>query len=376
MRPRVRIILTAALLLITTAGVGGAAWGDPIPQGDAAAPSPAHSKPLIAGVCDRPPYSFQQPDGSWDGMAVQLWRIAASKARIEYQWKVLPSDALDDALANGDIDIAVTGIPIIAGARRFNYSQPFEAAGVVIVTRSAEQHGVLDALRRIATREMLFWLLIILGAMLIAAVVVAHLERRRNPQFPQGPTGLLEGLWWSVTTMSTVGYGDRVPITRRGRMAAAIWMLISFGLMTILSGVIAASITVGRLTPLVQGPEDLARHRIGTGGGQGTQQLLSEVGAVRALTYDSPVQGLHALQGGAIDAFLGEATVMRYLIQQDRFDSLVLLPHRLLRIFVGLGLSPKLPTLVRAAIDESVVETVESKAWSEYLQRLLGGADE
>jgi len=47
------------------------------------------------------------------------------------------------------------------------------------------------------------------------------------------------GLWWAVQTVTTVGYGDRVPETTPGQLLAAVVMLLGIGFVT----VITASIT-------------------------------------------------------------------------------------------------------------------------------------
>ncbi len=47
------------------------------------------------------------------------------------------------------------------------------------------------------------------------------------------------GLWWSVQTVSTVGYGDHVPSNVAGRLLAALVMLVGVAFLT----VITASIT-------------------------------------------------------------------------------------------------------------------------------------
>jgi voltage-gated potassium channel len=47
------------------------------------------------------------------------------------------------------------------------------------------------------------------------------------------------GLWWAVQTVTTVGYGDRVPETVPGQVLAAVVMLLGIGFVT----VITASIT-------------------------------------------------------------------------------------------------------------------------------------
>jgi voltage-gated potassium channel len=48
-----------------------------------------------------------------------------------------------------------------------------------------------------------------------------------------------DGLWWAVQTVTTVGYGDLVPVSTAGRLVASIVMLFGIGFLT----VITASIT-------------------------------------------------------------------------------------------------------------------------------------
>jgi voltage-gated potassium channel len=76
-----------------------------------------------------------------------------------------------------------------------------------------------------------------------------------------------DAVWWSVTTITTVGYGDHYPVTPAGRVIAIILMFCGVGLLGSLSGVIAL-ILLGRpqshpdLTAEIQAlREELEGHR-------------------------------------------------------------------------------------------------------------------
>jgi len=70
-----------------------------------------------------------------------------------------------------------------------------------------------------------------------------------------------DALWWSVTTITTVGYGDRYPVTTQGRVVAATLMLSGIGLFGVLSG-LGASYFLGAKRENVMKEEDKILARL------------------------------------------------------------------------------------------------------------------
>ena len=64
----------------------------------------------------------------------------------------------------------------------------------------------------------------------LLVVIIAHfvwLAERRGKVTDfraQYLDGILDGLWWAVVTITTVGYGDKVPQTVPGRIWGVVWM--------------------------------------------------------------------------------------------------------------------------------------------------------
>jgi voltage-gated potassium channel len=54
-------------------------------------------------------------------------------------------------------------------------------------------------------------------------------------------TTIGQGLWWSVQTVTTVGYGDHVPSNAAGRVVAAVVMLLGIGFLTVITAAITSS---------------------------------------------------------------------------------------------------------------------------------------
>lgn len=64
-----------------------------------------------------------------------------------------------------------------------------------------------------------------------------------------------DAIWWSVTTITTVGYGDKYPTTTEGRIIAMVLMVSGVGLFGTLSGLVA-SYFLGHREP---DPSDMER---------------------------------------------------------------------------------------------------------------------
>jgi voltage-gated potassium channel len=55
-------------------------------------------------------------------------------------------------------------------------------------------------------------------------------------------------LWFAVTTVTTVGYGDVVPVQPVGRLLASVLMIIAFASLSLLTGIIASLLVQRRTT--------------------------------------------------------------------------------------------------------------------------------
>ena len=56
-------------------------------------------------------------------------------------------------------------------------------------------------------------------------------------------------LWWGITTMTTVGYGDVYPITPEGRFMAGVLMLLGIGLFSVVTATMTSFFVVGDRAP-------------------------------------------------------------------------------------------------------------------------------
>ena len=90
----------------------------------------------------------------------------------------------------------------------------------------------------ILKHHSLFRVLIAAGATLFvgAWVVLLLEEKAKGSNIHSYP----DALWWAIVTVTTVGYGDRFPVTAGGRVVAAILMLVGIGLIGVLTATVAS----------------------------------------------------------------------------------------------------------------------------------------
>lgn len=85
--------------------------------------------------------------------------------------------------------------------------------------------------------EIVASFLVIAMLVVVASVVMYEIE---HPAQPDKFNNLLSGIYWAVTTVTSTGYGDLVPITPAGRIVGSVIMFLSVALVAIPGGIFSA----------------------------------------------------------------------------------------------------------------------------------------
>ena len=87
---------------------------------------------------------------------------------------------------------------------------------------------------------MIIFSFIALLLLYISSVGIYYLE---NPAQPEQFSSVFACMWWSVSTMTTVGYGDMVPVTVGGKIFTSLISFIGIGIVAIPVALLASSLT-------------------------------------------------------------------------------------------------------------------------------------
>ena len=74
---------------------------------------------------------------------------------------------------------------------------------------------------------------ITLGVSVAAGILMRSVDREDFPTIGAG-------LWWAVQTVTTVGYGDKVPTSTEGRLVASVVMVTGLGFLSVVTASISA----------------------------------------------------------------------------------------------------------------------------------------
>lgn len=145
-------------------------------------------------------------------------RLAASHNRRAYlrgHWI--------DALA---LVPAVRGVRMLRLLRLLRLMRAFAGVG-----------RAMSAAERLARHKGLIWLFIAWAAVMVICSTALFAAEQGVNETINAP---LDALWWGIATMTTVGYGDIIPITTEGRLAAMTLMVLGIGLFSGVTAVITS----------------------------------------------------------------------------------------------------------------------------------------
>lgn len=170
--------------------------------------------------------------------AARLWvadlvhpRLPPARARMRY---ALSPMGLIDFLAFAP-GLLVLVVPLSPSA--------LNAARIVRLVRLVKLSRYMRGLRSISRvlrkrRSEIVAAFMVLGLLAVTASVLMY--EFEHPVQPEKFDSVLTGMYWAMTTITTTGYGDLVPVTAPGRLVGFLTMVLSIGVVAVPAGIFSA----------------------------------------------------------------------------------------------------------------------------------------
>jgi voltage-gated potassium channel len=126
------------------------------------------------------------------------------------------------------------------------------------LTAYLREYRLLGRAMANSMRKILVFLSVVVMVVLIVGTLMYVIEGPAH-----GFTSIPKAIYWALSTITTVGYGDIVPRTELGRTLAAIVMLIGWGILAVPTGIVTAEMTAQRF---MREPADVRCSACGSAG--------------------------------------------------------------------------------------------------------------
>lgn len=136
------------------------------------------------------------------------------------------------------LDLALSGqhTKAIRGLQALRMVRLLRVLALLKMERKTNSFNLLFQVLSNKKSELVATLFIAGVLMLISATLIFYLESSSQPQFSSIPAAM----WWSVTALTTVGYGDIVPVTAPGKVLASFVAVFGIGLFALPAGILGS----------------------------------------------------------------------------------------------------------------------------------------
>lgn len=329
------------------------------------------SDKIKVGLIIEPPYVMKRSDGSYHGLSVEIWREISDKHSLDYEFLELENQTqVTLALLRKKIDIAINPLPISSiKLRQFDVTQPYFMSGIGLATLKENDAQVPIFINNILSMDFFKLFATLLSIIIFFGIVMWYIERKYNKsEFRDGIHGIFDGIWWSVVTISTVGYGDKTPKTVLGKTISIIWILSAICLISSFTATITSHLTINRMELQIERFDDLrAGIRIGCVRNSATQDFLNAK-EIPSIELSQPQDGIKALIEKKIDVFAYDHASLQYLITEEHWEKKIRLLHFTFhRQFLSMILVKKSPFFEK--VNHTLTDIVNNDDWVVTLRK-------
>ena len=238
--------------------------------------------PLKVGVKHSPPFVIvNEASGQLTGFSIDLMRMIATQLsparKVEFQIQDELATHLDE-VRSGRLDLGIAATTLSSHREReLDFSQPFFSSGLDIAIRP--EGGSIHYWDILLSPQILFpflWMTLFLVA---CANIIWYTERGEQEFSDNWLLGVGQASWWTVVTMTTVGYGDFVPRKPLSRVIGVLIIMSGIVLFGVVVGAFSSVFTLEKLATDIRGPEDLKGRAVAVVKGTVAMQRLQDSGA-------------------------------------------------------------------------------------------------
>ena len=336
--------------------------------------APEKGKTLVVGIDPIPPFALRTEEGQWHGITWAIWHLAASRLGWAYEIKLMPLEKIIPALVAGEIDVAATAYGITERREgKVDFTVPYYFSSFGIATAKPKGiHAWMTYLKDVFSFSLFKPVLFLTAILIFVSMLFWLCERRKDREEKRLRffKGIGNAFLLSSETMTTVGYGQNVPRSKKGRILACVWMFVSVILLTSFTASVTSSLTTIQLRKTLYDLEDLHHIRVGCLAPPSRSALYLESQGIKHQSFDTVHAALKALSRRKLDAVVYDFSTLQYLVHEDYREELTVLSRTFNPKFLALPLPPDSP--LRRPLNQAILEVMKNPVWHRILVSYIG----
>ncbi len=253
------------------------------------------------------------------GVAVDIWQEV--NRYTDFKFKQQSTGSVSDMLKlleQGEIDVLVGPVSITEERHeRFGFTHPFYVTSPAILTNRSDT-SFWKMIQPFLSGPFLIGVTTLLGLLCIVGAIIWTVENKENDAWSQDPVkGIGQGIWFAIVTFTTVGYGDLVPVGKRGRVLAGVWMVTAMITASSLTAGIASAFTLFQLQHAsIQGPADLTGRTVAVIPGSSGEDFAARFSR-NIRPVESVPEAVKLVKQGKVQAFVYDYPVLNHLLNGE-----------------------------------------------------------
>lgn len=248
------------------------------------------------------------------GLSFDLWKEISTREKIQYQIKSYDSvHHLLEAIHKREIDLGIGPITITSERiEKVAFTQPYYSSYMAILSYE-ESISPLSVIGPFVQKGFVYGIGLLVFILFLVGNTVYYFERKENPvfQFPYWKS-VGNGMWLSIVTFSTVGYGDITVKSRGGRLSIAAWMIVSMISASSLTAGIATSFTLATINRSVFDSFGAIKgKRIASVKGSLSEEKVQENKGISVPVSDIK-EAIELLKQKKVDAVISDSPILKY----------------------------------------------------------------
>ena len=361
------VLIACSTLLITTACI----FAQPINASDT----------LKVAIYDAPPFGFGTQNGNYGGLMVDIWEEIADELNWNYTYELTDMNGLLGGLQSKKYDVGLGAISITPKREKLvDFTQPINPSGTGIAIAANSQKSAFTTYWKPIIISLLQLIGSLLFVLIISGSIVWWVEKKHfariqnqsgyeNKQTDKRISGFYDALWWSAVTMTTVGYGDKVPASFIGKVLGIIWIFTSIIFLSLFTANASAIFSNNRIESPVQSNNDLRRVKVGAAAkSSGEEYLIRE--RIDYQPYDDIDLAIQALLSGNIDCVVSNVPFLKFYNHSQYPGQLIIVPNWLLKNNMGIAVQDE--SVLKEDIDRILLQKITEPKWQEAVYNYLG----